>query len=202
MGKEEIYMLEIQDKLVSLDLAENYFCCDLQSCLGQCCIEGDAGAPLTEEEKNKIEAILPDIIEDLLPRAKEEINKNGIAYIDEEGDLVTSILDGQNCVFTTYGPDGMCLCAIEKAWREGRIDFRKPSSCHLYPVRITEYPTFTALNRHKWKICKCAELLGRKKKIRLYQFLEEPLTEKFGKDWYAELKLACDEYLKQYGDNE
>lgn len=198
--KEETVMLQIQDKLVSLDLIEQFFCCDLDSCLGECCIEGDAGAPITQEEKEKIEQILPVIWDDLLPQAQQEIKENGVSYIDEEGDLVTSIIDGKNCVFTTYGKNGMCLCAIEKACREGKIDFLKPSSCHLYPVRLTEYPTFTAVNYHKWKICKCAEILGRKKQIRLYQFLKGPLTTRFGKEWYDELVEACEAYLAEYGE--
>ena len=111
MEKEEEIMLEIQNTLVSLDLAEQFFCCDLDSCLGECCIEGDAGAPITEEEKKKIEEILPEIYDELLPAAKREIDSNGVAYIDEEGDLVTSIIDGRNCVFTCYEAGGMCHCA-------------------------------------------------------------------------------------------
>ncbi len=198
---EEI-MLEIKDTLVSLDLAERFFCCDLEKCLGQCCIEGDAGAPITEEEKAKIEKLLPKIWDDLLPAAKREIEENGVAYIDEEGDLVTSIIEGKNCVFTTYGEGGMCLCAIEKAYREGRIDFKKPASCSLYPVRLTTYPSFTAVNYHRWKICRCAEVLGRANNIRLYRFLEGPLTDYFGKEWYDELAMTCDAYLEQYGSDD
>ena len=182
-------MLEIQNTLVSLDLAEQFFCCDLDSCLGECCIEGDAGAPITEEEKKKIEEILPEIYDELLPAAKREIDSNGVAYIDEEGDLVTSIIDGRNCVFTCYEAGGMCHCAIERAYRQGRIDFCKPVS----------YPTFTAVNYHRWKICKCAELLGRKNGVRLYQFLKGPLERRFGKEWYAELCEACEAYLSEYG---
>lgn len=193
-------MLKIQDTLVSLDLAEQFFCCNLDSCLGQCCIEGDAGAPISDEERCKIEELLPIIWDDLSPAAQEEIKRNGVAYIDEEGDLVTSIVDGRDCVFTTFAAGGMCHCAIEKAWREGRTDFVKPISCHLYPVRLKQYPTFTAVNYHRWKICKCAETLGRKNKVRLYQFLEEPLVRRFGREWYNELSLTCDEYLKQYGN--
>ena len=192
-------MLEIQNTLVSLDLAEQFFCCDLDSCLGECCIEGDAGAPITEEEKKKTEEILPEIYGALLPAAKREIDSNGVAYIDEEGDLVTSIIDGRNCVFTCYEAGGMCHCAIERAYRQGRIDFCKPVSCHLYPLRLTEYPTFTAVNYHRWKICKCAELLGRKNGVRLYQFLKGPLERRFGKEWYAELCEACEAYLSEYG---
>ena len=199
MEKEEEIMLEIQNTLVSLDLAEQFFCCDLDSCLGECCIEGDAGAPITEEEKKKIEEILPEIYDELLPAAKREIDSNGVAYIDEEGDLVTSIIDGRNCVFTCYEAGGMCHCAIERAYRQGRIDFCKPVSCHLYPLRLTEYPTVTAVNYHRWKICKCAELLGRKNGVRLYQFLKGPLERRFGKEWYAELCEACEAYLSEYG---
>lgn len=190
-------MLQIQDTIVSLDLLERYFCCDLASCRGECCIEGDAGAPITEEERRKIEEILPEIMDDLLPRSREVIEEQGVAYVDEEGDLVTSIVDGGNCVFTTFGPDGMCLCAIEKACREGRIDFLKPESCHLYPVRLTEYPSFTAVNLHRWNICKCAEVLGRKKGVRAYEFLRGPLERKFGPEWYEELALTAREYLAQ-----
>lgn len=193
-------MLQIGNTLVSLDLIEKFFCCDLDKCHGECCIEGDAGAPVSNEELDKIKEILPEIWDDLLPRAKEVINRQGVGYVDEDGDLVTSIVDGKNCVFTCYGENGMCFCAIEKAFREGRIDFYKPISCHLYPVRLTEYPTFTSVNYHRWKICKAAEVLGRSRNIRLYQFLEQPLVRKFGKEWYDELCIACEAYLEQYGD--
>ncbi len=190
-------MFQIQNTLVSLDLAERFFCCDLDSCLGECCIEGDAGAPITEDEYKLLKEILPEIWDDLLPQAQAEINEHGVGYVDEEGDLVTSIVDGRNCVFTTYGANGMCHCAIEKAYREGRINFYKPSSCHLYPLRLTDYPQFTAVNYHRWKICRCAEILGRKNDIRLYQFLKEPLIRRFGKEWYDELVLCCETYLAE-----
>ena len=193
-------MLEIQNTLVSLDLVERFFCCDLEKCLGQCCIDGDAGAPITDEERQKIEEILPEIWNDLLPQAQEVIREQGVSYVDEEGDLVTSIVNGQNCVFTTFGKDGMCLCAIEKAYREGRVDFLKPSSCHLHPVRLTTYPSFTAVNYHRWKICKCAEVLGQKEGIRVYQFLRGPLIARFGQEWYDELCQACEAYLAEYGE--
>ena len=197
----ETLMLQIKNTLVSLDLAEQFFCCDLDACKGECCIEGDAGAPLTEAEKAEIERILPEIIDDMIPAGRREVEANGVAYIDEEGDLVTTIVEGKNCAFTCYGKDGMCMCAIEKACREGRIDFLTPSSCHLYPLRLTEYPDFTAVNYHRWKICKPAETLGRKLGLRLYQFLKEPLIKRFGQEWYDELCLACEAYLEQYGDN-
>lgn len=193
-------MLQIQDTLVSLDLAEQFFCCDLDKCLGECCIEGDAGAPVADDELQKLKDVVPVVWDDLLPQARERITEKGVAYIDEEGDLVTQIVDGANCVFTTYGEGGKCLCAIEKAYREGRTDFRKPISCYLYPLRLTKYPTFTAVNYHRWKICKCATVLGRAKGLRLYRFMREPLIERFGQAWYDELVEACEAYLEEYGD--
>lgn len=190
-------MFQIQDTLVSLDLAEEFFCCDLDACKGECCIEGDAGAPVTEAECDEIRRVLPIVAPDMLPRAREEVERNGVSYIDEEGDLVTTILDGRNCAFTCYGPGGVCLCALEGAYRRGLTGWRKPSSCALYPVRLTEYPTFTAVNYHRWDVCRSARVNGRKLGIRLYQFLKEPLIEKFGRAWYDELALTCAEYLKQ-----
>lgn len=190
-------MFQIQNTLVSLDLAEEFFCCDLSKCLGACCIEGDAGAPVTPDEVEKIKESLPAIEADMLPRAVEEVRRNGVAYTDEEGDLVTTLLDGRNCAFTCYGPGGVCLCALEKARREGRTSWLKPASCALYPLRLTEYPSFTAVNYHRWSICRDAVANGRRLGIRLYQFLEEPLTERFGAEWYAELKANCELYLAE-----
>ena len=193
-------MLQIQNALVSLDVIEKFFVCNLDKCLGECCIEGDAGAPITEQEYPQLKEILPEVYADLLPAARQRIDEAGVAYVDEEGDLVTQIVEGRNCVFTCYGEGGMCMCAIEKAYREGRIDFYKPISCHLYPLRLTDYPSFTAVNYHSWKICKAAEVLGRAKGVRVYQFLKEPLIRRFGKEWYDELVLACEAYLEEYGE--
>lgn len=192
--KEEI-MFQIQDTLVSLDLAEEFFCCDLEACKGECCIEGDAGAPVTDTECREIRKALPFIEKDMAPRALELVKKQGVSYIDEEGDLVTTILDGRNCAFTCYGPGGICLCALEGAYRRGETQWRKPSSCALYPVRLTEYEKFTAVNYHRWNVCKAARAKGRREGIRLYQFLREPLIERFGQEWYDELKLCCETYL-------
>ncbi len=190
-------MLQVGNVLVSLDAVERFFCCDLSKCLGECCIEGDAGAPVTDEEYRKLKEILPLVWDDLLPAAQKVIEEQGVGYVDEDGDLVTSIVDGKNCVFTCYGDGGMCYCAVEKAYREGRVDFYKPVSCHLYPLRLTEYKDFTAVNYHRWKICKAAEVLGRKVGIRVYQFLKEPLIRRFGAEWYDELCRVCDAYLKK-----
>lgn len=189
-------MLQIQDTLVSLDIAERYFCCDLDACKGQCCLDGDAGAPLDDGEADIIRKILPQIWDDLLPAARKEIEQTGVSYIDEEGDEVTSLVNGTNCVFATLDDNGCWLCAIERAYREGRIDFYKPVSCHLYPVRLKKYGSFTAVNLHRWKICKCAEVLGRAKGIHAFEFLEGPLRRRFGDEWYDELALTCREWLK------
>lgn len=193
-------MLQIQNALVSLDLIEKFFICDLDKCLGECCIEGDAGAPITKEEYEKLEQIVELVWNDLLPESQRVIKESGVAYIDEEGDLVTQIIGNKNCVFTYMDKNGKCLCAIEKAYREGRTDFYKPISCHLYPLRLTEYPTFTAVNFHSWKICKAAQVLGKAKGVRVYQFLKEPLIRRFGKKWYDELSETCEVYLKEYGE--
>lgn len=191
-------MFDINGTLVSLDLVERFFCCDLDTCLGGCCIEGDSGAPLTEQEYQQLKEILPEVWDDLLPQAQEQIKEHGVAYVDVEGELVTQLVGGANCVFTTYKRGGMCLCAIEKAYREGRIKWRKPMSCYLYPVRIKRYPGYEAVNFDRWKICKCAEVLGRREGIRLYQFLREPLIERYGQEWYDLLAASCELYIKEY----
>lgn len=193
-------MLEIgKNTIVSLDLIERYFHCDLDDCLGECCIEGDAGAPLTREEADRLQELLPRILPYLNEKARKVVLEEGVSYIDEEGDLVTQLVDGANCVFTTFGSNGVCLCALEKARREGETDFFKPISCALYPVRVKEYDGFTAVNYHRWKICKGAEVMGRAKGVRAYEFLREPLTRRFGPEWYDELAFTAEEYLRQTG---
>ena len=189
-------MLQIKDTLVSLDLVERYFTCDLDACLGACCIEGDAGAPVTDAEAEALAGHWQAVRDEIAPRAVEAIEEEGVSYRDPDGDLVTQIVDGRDCVFTCYAPGGKCLCALEKARREGRLDDLKPISCRLYPVRVKEYDGFTAVNFHKWKICKPAEALGRKLGVRAYEFLREPLIARFGKEWYDELELTAREYLK------
>ena len=195
-------MFQIKDTLVSLDLAERFFCCDLPVCKGQCCIEGDAGAPISDVEKKEIEKVWAKASQFMTAQGIDAVKQHGVGYIDEEGDLVTTIVNGRDCAFTSHAADGLCLCALEKACREGIIDFVKPSSCSLYPVRITSYPTFRAVNYHRWSICRSAEILGEKLGIRLYRFLERPLTRYFGKDWFDELALCCEVYLEeQRNDN-
>lgn len=180
-------MIQIKDTLISEDVFETCFVCDLGKCKGMCCVEGDAGAPLTHEEYEAIKDVLPKIWDDLSLKARELIEKQGIAYIDDDGELVTSIIKGRECVFTYFDADGVCRCAIDNAFREGRISVQKPISCHLYPIRLRKYDDFTALNYDRWSVCRPALRLGKKTGIKLYQFLKEPLICKFGEEWYQEV---------------
>ena len=186
-------MLQIDDTIISFDLFEEQFVCNLVACKGECCIEGDAGAPLEQDEIEKIQAILPLIWDDLTEVSKEVIRKQGIFYIDEDNEPVTSIVNGRECVFTYTDESGVCKCAIEKAFRAGKTDFPKPVSCHLYPVRVQQYNDFKAVNYHRWSICNCAVTLGKQLKVPVYQFLKEPLIRKFGENWYEQLVVAVKE---------
>lgn len=185
-------MIQIQQTLISDDIFEEEFICDLCRCKGQCCIDGESGAPITKEEYTEINEILPEIWDDLSPKAQELINEQGIAYTDYDGELVTSIIKGEECVFTFFDENDVCKCAIDNAYREGRISVQKPISCHLYPIRLKEYEEFTAVNYNRWSICEPAVDLGRKNGVPLYRFLKEPLIRKFGEDWYNEVCEAAD----------
>ena len=203
-GKEYNYkrkkMIQIGDTIVSFDIFEKEFICDLKHCLGACCNEeGDSGAPLEEEEIELLKEVLPVVWDDLTPQAKQVIEEKGVAFQDADGEWVTPVVNGRDCIFTCYGENGTCFCAIEKAYRDGKTTFYKPISCYPYPIRCKKYPTFTAATYHKWGICKVAELLGNKEGVRLYQFLKEPLIKKFGEEWYKELVLVADE-LKKAGE--
>lgn len=189
-------MFQIGDAIVASDIIEENFLCDLSACMGECCVEGDAGAPLEEDEVKIIEDLLSEVWDDLSPAAQTVIKEHGVAYRDHDGDMVTSIVHGKDCVFTYYDEKGICKCAIEKAYREGRTNFYKPISCHLYPIRLQKYKDFTAVNYHRWSICKAAVLLGKKEGLKVYEFLKEPLIRRFGEDWYNELVLVAEEYKK------
>lgn len=188
-------MIQIENTLISLDVVEEFFHCDLDTCLGECCIEGDAGAPLLPEEADRLQEQLAELLPLMTPAAREVAEEQGASYVDEDGDLVTSIVNGKDCIFTCYAPGGKCLCLLEKLRRDGREEFQKPISCALYPIRLKDYGGMTAVNYHRWKICRCAEVLGRKKGIRVYEFLKEPLIRRFGDRWYEELELTAKQWL-------
>lgn len=180
-------ILDIDDVLVSSDIITEHFCCDLDACKGICCVEGDAGAPVTLEEIAGIEDSLDSVWNDMTAQAQAVVDKQGVAYNDCDGELVTSIVGGKNCVFTCYEHD-CCLCALERAQRAGKTDFVKPISCALYPIREKRFANGTvALNYHRWDVCLPAVKKGRELGLPIYRFLEGPLTRRFGKEWYDSL---------------
>lgn len=210
-------IIEIKDTLVSMDIITEEFCCDLEACKGKCCIIGDAGAPVSMDEVMELENVLDEVWDDLSASAQAVIDKQGVAYTDQEGDLVTSIVNGKDCVFTYYDdltlslPEAnggerqctipnCCLCATEKAFRAGRTSWCKPISCALYPIRVKELKNgLTALNYHQWDICADGRRKGRELHMPVYKFLREPLIRRFGQEWYDELCLVAEEVKKQMG---
>ena len=195
--------------MLSSEILTEKFCCDLSVCKGECCVEGDAGAPVTMDEIAAIEECVDDVWDDLSASAQAVIDKQGVAYTDQEGDLVTSIVGGKDCVFTYYGDiedwkthlpiKNCCLCALEKAYRSGRTHFCKPISCALYPIREKQLGGgLTGLNYNRWSVCKMAIAKGIQENLYLYQFLRDPLIRRFGEAWYQELLDTVSE-LKEQG---
>lgn len=199
-------MIEIKNTLVSLDIFQVRFCCDLSRCQGMCCVEGDAGAPVTLDEVAELEHAKDIVWDSLSSKAKAKIEQQGVVYTDRDGELVTSIVDGKDCVFVRYGnisPDGgktrgprCAFCTIDSAFREGRLRWQKPISCALYPIRISSIAGVPALNYHKWDVCRPALELGERLQLPLYRFLREPLIRRFGQEWYDECDLVYGELLK------
>ena len=187
-------MIQLGKTLISADIFEEYFACDLAQCHGECCVAGDAGAPLEKSELAILDRIYPEIRPYMRPEGIRAVEQQGKYVKDATGEYVTPLVEGKECAYTVF-ENGTAYCAIEKAYRDGRIDFPKPVSCHLYPIRITEYTHFTAVNYHRWEICSAACALGQKLKIPLYRFLKEPLIRRFGAGWYAELEQLADDYL-------
>ena len=214
-------MVHIGDALVSEEVLGQAFCCDLESCKGGCCSsEGESGAPLDEDELKAMEEVIPIVWDDLTPRGQQVIKEKGPFFQDKAGDWVTSVVDGHDCVFCTYAseeeakasglPAGACLCAIEKAfragkfqtlsgYREGKVPFMKPISCHLYPVRIKKIGEYIAVNYDEQpQMCGCACKLGRKLNVHVYQCVHDALVRKFGEKWYKELD-TCAKEMKKIG---
>lgn len=192
-------MVEIQDTLVSLDVFAECFCCDLTKCHGECCVEGDAGAPVLMDEIEELEEASETVWDELSAEAQAVISEQGVVYPDRDGELVTSIVNNKDCVFTCYGDyegEKCCFCAIDRAYREGRCKVQKPISCALYPIRLSKVGELTAVNYHKWKVCRPAVELGRKLGIPVYKFLKEPLVRRFGQAWWDECDLVAGELKK------
>lgn len=182
-------ILEVGGILISSEILTECFCCDYEKCKGICCVEGDAGAPVTVGEIAGIEDSLDTVWPMLSASAQSVIDRQGVAYTDKDGDLVTSIVRGKDCVFTCYDGDN-CLCALEKVFREGKTKFCKPISCALYPIREKRFDGgLVGLNYNRWAVCADAVKKGNALRLRVYQFLKEPLIRRFGEAWYQEL---CD----------
>lgn len=189
-------MIQVDEILLSEDLFDQFFVCDLVACKGACCVEGDAGAPLELDELEKIESDLDAILEFLTEKGRKTIREKGIFEMDQDGEYVTTLNDGKECAFTTFDDRGVAKCGIEEAYRAGKTDFRKPISCHLYPVRISQLKHYEALNYHRWQICEPACNCGSKLKVKVYQFLKEPLIRKYGDAWYEQL-VEVDRLLEE-----
>lgn len=189
-------MIEVDDKIISFDVFEKQFVCDLSSCKGACCVEGDAGAPLTDEELD----ILPYIFNEVKPYMRtegvKEIEKQGFFVVDPDGDNTTPLVNNKECVFVVFDENEMAKCTIEQAYNDGKIDFKKPISCHLFPIRIKEYRDFDAINYEAINICKPACDCGEQLQIPVYSFLKEPLIRLYGEEWYSKLTEAA-RLLKQ-----
>jgi hypothetical protein len=186
-------LVEIEDKIVSTQIFERQFVCDLTACKGSCCIKGDNGAPVTAEEVQIIEANLPKIKPFMRPEGIAAVEKSGVAYLDNDLEPATTLVNGAECAFVFFDDAGIAKCAIEKAQREGHIDFLKPISCHLYPIRTKQFQDYTALNYEKWDICEPACACGEKLDVPVYKFLKEPLIRAFGSAFYQELEVVASE---------
>ncbi|MEM8565838.1 MAG: DUF3109 family protein [Bacteroidota bacterium] len=180
-------MIELEKTILSDDIKEQFFVCNLEKCKGACCVEGDLGAPLEQDEL----LVLKEIYDTVKPYLSKEginaIEEQGTYVLDEDGDYSTPTVDGKECAYAVYDDRGILKCGIEQAHLEGKIDFKKPISCHLYPIRTTKYSEFEALNYDRWDICSPACDLGSQLNVPVYKFLKEPLIRKYGKDWYDEL---------------
>jgi hypothetical protein len=186
-------MMKVGEVLVSDDIREREFVCNLDKCKGACCVEGDYGAPLDEDELEILAEIYPRVKPYLSPEGIREIEKQGTHTTDCDGDLVTPVIDGRECVYAIYDKKGILKCGIEEAYNDGKVKWKKPISCHLYPIRITKKKEFEALNYHKWHICSPACALGKELQVPVYQFLKVPLVRKYGEAWYDDLLAAVKE---------
>lgn len=181
-------MILVGQAVISDDVKENFFVCDLEKCKGACCVEGDAGAPLEDEETGVLDEIYPLIKDYLTEEGIEAIERQGTWVRDWDGEKVTpTIGDNGACAYALTDERGILKCGIEQAYLDGKIGYKKPISCHLYPIRVTQYDDFDALNYDRWDICSAACVLGSQLGVPVYKFLKEPLIRKYGEDWYAEL---------------
>ena len=185
-------MIKVGDILVSDDIKEKEFVCNLEKCKGACCVEGDYGAPLDEDELDILKEIYPAILPYLTKEGIAAIEAQGTHVLDDDGDLSTPTIGGRECAYAIYDQKGILKCGIEEAYNDGKIGWKKPISCHLYPIRITKKKNLEAVNYHKWSICSPACAFGKELHVPLYKFLKEPLIRKYGQGWYDELVAAIE----------
>ncbi|MBN2868758.1 MAG: DUF3109 family protein [Flavobacteriaceae bacterium] len=184
-------MFQLGKTIVSEDIIEKDFVCNLSACKGACCIDGDAGAPLTKEEA--------DILEEIYPKVKPYLRKKGIEAIEAQGtstknewdEIETPLINGADCAYVIFDNKKTALCGIEEAYNQGEIKWKKPISCHLYPIRVKDYTEFSAVNYERWDICDDACSLGKELQVPIYKFVKEALIRKFGEDWYTELEKVA-----------
>jgi hypothetical protein len=188
-------MVQIEDKLISDEVFEKRFVCNLSACKGACCVEGESGAPLEEEELQQLEDALDAVKPYMRQEGIDRVNETGVFTIDVDGDYVTPLVNDAECAFVQFDENGITKCAIEMAHRDGKTDFPKPISCHLYPIRLSELKDFTAINYHHWPICDDARICGTDLNISVFRFLKAPIIRKFGADFYAQMELA-DKHLE------
>ena len=190
-------VIEIGDKLISLDIFEKQFVCDIAACKGACCVEGDDGAPLTMEEVSMIEEDLEKIKPYMREEGIEVVDQAGVFYMDVDNEPVTSLVNGGECAFVKFDGQGIAKCAIEEAYEDGETNFKKPISCHLYPIRVAKLNNYEALNYNSWHLCEPACKLGESLQVKTYKFLKEPIIRKWGEAFYHELELVDEELSKK-----
>lgn len=195
-------IIQIGDCLVSSDILTEYFACDYKVCKGACCVIGDSGAPLDEGEEKSLRDNYGSYSCLMGEKGREIVRTSGFAVTDSDGDLVTPLVPGsEECVYSSFDSDGNCFCTVERCWLAGHGTFRKPVSCWLYPVRVSRLGNgLAALNLHRWEICGCAFRKGRNEKIRVYEFLKEPLVACFGEDFYQELSEVAEAVNRRPGN--
>jgi hypothetical protein len=182
-------LVEINDKIISTEIFKKQFVCDLNACKGACCVEGDQGAPITIEEVKQLEENLDKVLPYMRPEGIEAVEKSGVSYLDDYEHPATTLVNNAECAFVFF-EEGIAKCSIEKAYREKRIDFNKPLSCHLYPIRVKKFSDYAALNVEDWHICSPACACGEQLKVPVFRFLKEPLIRGFGEEFYKELEIV------------
>lgn len=194
-------MLTVEHVILSDDIVDNFFVCNLDKCKGACCVEGDLGAPLEQDELPIMEEIFDKVKPYLNEVGLKELEKTGPYILDEEGEFSTPVINGRECAYSIYDEQNVLKCGIEMAHKDGKIDFKKPISCHLYPIRVGKYDEFEAVNYDRWDICSAACAFGKELSVPLYEFLKEPLIRRYGEVWYGKLLVEIELYLEAKKDD-